>query len=467
MNMAPPVYAGYPTAKVYTNPVAKESERIGHLLWGTWMEDQNQEQGDWMKVRIRGWDVNRQPLIGWVKKDKVQREKLLEVYFIDVGQGDGCLMITPDDEFHLIDAGVGPNMGAYLNWKFRLSNQVPGTVDFKSVIISHPDQDHYRGFSDVLDQPRARFENVYHNGLVERVGDDSLGPRVGDFLTSIVTNHAELDAIIGDDAQVGTKRYPNLLRKFRANGANIRMLCSEDKFLPGYGENDPVKIHVLGPVPETDAAGNRVMRWFGPKSSPGPTKNGHSIVLGVEYGSIKLLLGGDLNIPAEHHLLKHYTGIDPKTVHSGQISDIITKARKFFQVDVAKACHHGSADFSNIFIQSVNAAATVISSGDQEPHSHPRPDAVGALGKFGRSDRPLIFSTELARSTRDFIVKENPSTQELGRTVAVYGNIDLRTDGERIVIAQRFESTPAHGEWDFYELVKDANGVISYNSKHD
>jgi beta-lactamase superfamily II metal-dependent hydrolase len=68
---------------------------------------------------------------------------------------------------------------------------------------------------------------------------------------------------------------------------------------------------------------------------------------------------------------------------------------------VAKACHHGSADFTNAFLQSLNSAATIISSGDEEPHAHPRPDAVGALGKFGRGNRPLIFSTEIARSTRD------------------------------------------------------------------
>jgi hypothetical protein len=154
-------------------------------------------------------------------------------------------------------------------------------------------------------------------------------------------------------------------------------------------------------------------------------------------------------------------------VHEDQVGNIVTNARKFFQSDVAKACHHGSADFTNIFIQSVNAAATVISSGDEEPHSHPRADAVGALGKFGRSDRPLIFCTELARSTKDFIVKTHPSEKELGRTVAVYGNIDVRTDGEKVLVAQRFESTPAHGEWDFYKLERDSNGVLSYLSKHE
>jgi beta-lactamase superfamily II metal-dependent hydrolase len=464
--MTKAVYAGYPTAKVYRNREVREKDRIGHLLWGTWIEHQEEEDGDWAKVRIRGWDENREKKIGWMKKSDYQDNKVLEVYFIDVAQGDGCLMITPDDKFHLIDAGEEKNMAAYLHWKFNLGSTSGNPIVFKNAIISHPDQDHYRGFSYILDEPRVRFENVFHNGIVERTGHDPLGERVGDFLVDVVTNQAELDALIEDPEKVGGKRYPNLLKKFREKSDNIKMLCSEDEYLPGYGVDDDVKIRVLGPVPSAQS-GKRTLKWFGPKGQTGITKNGHSVVLHVEYGRVKILLGGDLNIEAENHLLEHYTGVNPETVHEDQIGSFVTMARKFFQADVAKACHHGSADFTNMFIQSVNAAATVISSGDEEPHSHPRADAVGALGKFGRSNRPLIFCTELARSTRDFIVKAQPTEKELGRTVAVYGNIDVRTDGEKVIIAQRFESTPAHGEWDFYKLERDSDGVLSFVSKHE
>src|SRR5688572_15804065 len=229
------VFAGYPTAKVYKNPEVKEKDRIGHLLWGTWIEHQEEEQREWAKVRIRGWDVNREKKIGWMKKSDYQEDRILEIYFIDVAQGDGCLMITPDDKFHVIDAGEGKNMAAYLHWKFNLGAANANPVIFKNAIVSHPDQDHYRGFSYILDEPRVRFENVYHNGIVER--DSSkfpLGPRTGDILSGIVTNEAELDAIIDDPAEIGAKRYPNLLKKFRDKSDNIKMLCSEDGFLPGY-----------------------------------------------------------------------------------------------------------------------------------------------------------------------------------------------------------------------------------------
>jgi beta-lactamase superfamily II metal-dependent hydrolase len=395
--MTKAVYAGYPTAKVYKEANTK-SERIGHLLWGTWIEHQEEEEGEWAKVRIRGWDVNRQKKVGWMRKKDFQENRILEIYFIDVAQGDGCLMITPDDKFHLIDAGEGKNMAAYLHWKFNLGGTTPNPVTFENTIISHPDKDHYNGFFEIAKQPRVKFRNVYHNGLVERVGADSLGALNGDFLTDIILDDAGLDGIINDPAKIKGKLYPKLLKALRGNGASIKMLCCDDQFLPGYDETSEVTIRVLAPVPTKDAAGKRTMRWFGQKGKTGETKNGHSVVVKIEYGDVKILCGGDLNVPAENHLLEHYTGINPETASPDQIKTLIEKARKIFQADVAKACHHGSADFTSLFLQSINSAATIISSGDEEPHSHPRPDAVGAPGKFGRGDRPLIFSTRQTRS---------------------------------------------------------------------
>ena len=140
------------------------------------------------------------------------------------------------------------------------------------------------------------------------------------------------------------------------------------------------------------------MRWF---NDEGKTKNGHSVVLKLEYRGVKILLGGDLNTPAEEYLLRHYTGLDPKPETPEDEQELIARARETFEADVAKACHHGSADFTDLFLRAVNPTATIVSSGDNESHAHPRPDSLGALGKNGRGSRPLIFSTELARSVTE------------------------------------------------------------------
>jgi beta-lactamase superfamily II metal-dependent hydrolase len=52
-----------------------------------------------VKVRARAWE-------GYVDPAVLSDRSLLEIYIIDVGQGDGVLLKTPDGQWHLIDGGV-------------------------------------------------------------------------------------------------------------------------------------------------------------------------------------------------------------------------------------------------------------------------------------------------------------------------------------------------------------------------
>ena len=53
-----------------------------------------------------------------IKKEDYQDERLCEMIFLDVGQGDGCILTTPgspsEEKVMIIDAGVGDNMSRYL-----------------------------------------------------------------------------------------------------------------------------------------------------------------------------------------------------------------------------------------------------------------------------------------------------------------------------------------------------------------
>ena len=64
---------------------------------------------------------------------------------------------------------------------------------------------------------------------------------------------------------------------------------------------------MLGPVPEDDVQPPR-LRWYGDE---GKTRNGNSIVLRLVYKQVSILLGGDLNVPAEEYLLAHYSQLAP------------------------------------------------------------------------------------------------------------------------------------------------------------
>ncbi len=225
----------------------------------------------------------------------------------------------------VVDAGASDNMVRFLRDKFVRSG---GSANFEAFVITHPDQDHYNGFDPIFGEPKFTVDTVYHSGLVERktaAAGDVLGAKakVGSksYMTELVATQLELDNLL-TPANIDRKQYPQMLRKAIDSGrvGDIRMLNADDKFMPGCGPGDTATIQVLGPVPET-VNGSPALRWFG---DVGKTKNGHSIVLRLTYGKVSILLGGDLNIPAEEYLLEHYTG-EPMPPRTAQDEELIVK----------------------------------------------------------------------------------------------------------------------------------------------
>jgi len=454
-----------------------------------------------------------------MKKSEIQAEPVLEVTFVDIGQGDGCLMIMPDKDkpdfqrrAMVIDAGEKDSMMRYIKYRFMYPSVNRPKV-IHAGIISHPDQDHYKGFQPLFKQAGISFKTIYHNGLVERKGDSVLGASTGTkpkLFTHLIKSKAQLKTLLDKDAQLpGRKNYPDMLRgALKANkfGA-FKMLSRDNGHMPDFTPGDEVAIEVLGPVIEKTSNDKAGLRDFG---NTGFTKNGHSVVLRLTYGNVRMLLGGDLNIPSEKLLLDAIMG-KPVPGNKTEFTKYIKEARKKLEVDIAKSCHHGSADFSSLFLSAVNPIVTVISSGDDEPHSHPRAETLGAIGVTSRGERPLIFSTELARSARDAIRDPSQERKQLkaahvavlkavdavnkattaeekaaakkkktaanktfrklvddtiNRTVQVYGAIYVRTDGKDVVVAQRIERSSAGKQWDCSELHPDSKGELQFKSKY-
>jgi hypothetical protein len=234
----------------------------------------------------------------------------------------------------------------------------------------------------------------------------------------------------------------------------VQRLGVQSEYLPGYGaDDDVVRIRVLGPIVEK-VNGKPGLRELGTESV---TRNGHSIVLRVDYGKARFLLTGDLNTRSQRLLLSHH-----------ELQE--------FAVDVAKGCHHGSDDVDLRFVRAMKPRTTVISSGDNEDYAHPRPRVMGASARYGREAKavsgellpPLLYSTELARSVRLCYAtavrrRRQPETEipavaaeirpegvnkrfdALGdmpiSTDLVYGLINIRTDGTRIMCAYMKENS--------------------------
>lgn len=76
----------------------------------------------------------------------------LDIFFIDVGQGDCCLITTPNNKKIIIDSGDNKKD---ILVKYLLDKRIK-TIDY--IIISHFDSDHCNGFIDVLN--RLSVKNV-------------------------------------------------------------------------------------------------------------------------------------------------------------------------------------------------------------------------------------------------------------------------------------------------------------------
>lgn len=402
------------------------------ILMGSYVKLLDEQQGDWQKVTAFSIE-------GWIKTEALGDSPDYKCFYVDVGQGDAALIEIGNDSEGLkilIDGGPADNLGRYLSkWQYRYYFRRRQKVHFDYVFISHFDKDHYNGLIEIFNDSRYTFGTVFHAGIAKfnnekedfpaeyntGLGVKVKGPGNKSFL---VTSFETLDDLVALKEKGGMlnlqEQFTLAVQKARQEGRleNFQRLDFQSQIPTRQINNKEVSFSVLGPLTQT-VNGKLAFAWFGDEAH---TINGHSLVLRLQYGNRSFLYGGDLNIPSEEALLAHYGDQNP------------------FEVDVAKSCHHGASEFTTAFMAKVNALATVVSSGDNESYSHPRADAIGCAGKYSKSDRPFVFSTELARSS-------NVKTDAVK-----YGMINLRCDGENIIMAQMKEAATAGKVWDLYEL---------------
>lgn len=85
-------------------------------------------------------------------------EHNLQIYMIDVGQGDSTLIITPNNKTILIDGGGNENYdtGTNILIPYLLNKQIK-TIDY--VMISHFDTDHVRRNTNFNRKIRSKKHN--------------------------------------------------------------------------------------------------------------------------------------------------------------------------------------------------------------------------------------------------------------------------------------------------------------------
>lgn len=173
---------------------------------------------------------------------------LLRIFFLDVGQGDAALVITPNNKTMLIDAGDVTEFYDYGEEVYKFLKKLNiNKIDV--VLISHPHKDHIGGMAYVLS--KIKVEKFYDPGF----------PYPSE-------TYLQLLELVNEK---------KISYKIAREGVEINI--------------DPsVEIQVLYPP--------RVLIFDSP--------NDNSVVLRVKYKNIAVLFTGDIEKNAEYEIVKKY-----------------------------------------------------------------------------------------------------------------------------------------------------------------
>ncbi|MBN1551949.1 MBL fold metallo-hydrolase [bacterium] len=173
----------------------------------------------------------------------------LEVTFLDVGEGDGCFIRTPNGHTILVDAG--PGRGEYSDFDAGEQVVIPYLKSkqikhIDTVVLTHPHADHYGGLMTVMD-------------------------------------YASIGEFLDPGLAFPTKSYEAVLLKLESKKIPYRIVKA-----PSILDWDPsIFVQILWPEDGPHVPGD---------------PNNNSIVIRLVYKDVVYLLTGDIETPVEQEL---------------------------------------------------------------------------------------------------------------------------------------------------------------------
>ncbi len=209
---------------------------------------------------LGGWWLNQSPTT-------------LQVWFADVGQGDGIILRTPSQHIIVVDGGPQADFVREVDDHVPVSDR---TIDV--VVATHADADHVAGLTNLVASGRVRT------------------------------------VLMNRDASVTTKTYKRLLDAIAEQHVTVIEARAGQTW--AFGE---VQVQVLWPTAEGLATGK--------------TTNERSVVLKVTYGNQDVLLTGDAPDSVEAQLTRQWgSALDVEVLKVGHHGSSHSSTADFLRV---------------------------------------------------------------------------------------------------------------------------------------
>lgn len=251
-------------------------------------------------------------LLSFMSEDKSGK---LTVAFLDVGQGDAIFIESPTGIQVLVDGGpeasVTRELGEILSWRDR-------TIDL--LVVSNPDEDHIRGFLDVLArfdvaalmEPGTKKDTVVYKNLLQAVDEEGakrITAKRG--MSFDVGGGVHID-ILFPDRNVGSLE-PNtgsLVARLMYGSTNLLLMGDSTESV----ENYLVEIDGAGLASDLLKVGHHGSR----------TSTGEQL-LAVVHPTIAVISAGKENKYGHPHaeVLEHLRSVDIETLITAQEGTVI------------------------------------------------------------------------------------------------------------------------------------------------
>lgn len=245
-----------------------------------------------------------------------------QIIFLDVGQGDCCLIRTETGHNYLFDCGSSSRrkVGEYV---LLPALKYYGITTLDGVFVSHPDVDHMNGIRELLELAEENHLTI-GSLVLPAVEQSARQGQFGELLMAV-------DDRSGGQKTTQTTRVVWVSAGDAWESGSVRFLC----------------LH-----PE--------------KESGTMNENAYSECFYVDFGDFTLLLTGDVEGSGEEALLAEL------------------QRRRIGQLDLLKIAHHGSRNSTTEeFLQQLHPGTAIISCGSNNRYGHPHAELLNRLESAG------------------------------------------------------------------------------------